>query len=76
MTNEKKKIFTKVTIRFLFLLWCGFLFVCLLVWGCFCGEAHREWNSGLCTYVTEICHLPLFYLFFSSLGYASFPRYF
>lgn len=66
MTNEKELFTNQVTTQVLFLLWYGFLFVCLFVCVLFCGEDHLELNSGLGTCVTEICYQPLFYLLFFS----------
>lgn len=65
--TDGKELSTKVTVQVLFLLWRGFLFVCVL----FCD--HWELDFGLCMCVTERCHQPSFCLCFSRLGYASFP---
>lgn len=71
MMTDGKELSTKVTVRILFLLWCGCLFVCLFVYVLFCDL--WELDFGLCSCVTEMCHQPLFVYVFLAWGVLIFP---
>lgn len=72
MMTDGKELCTKATVRILFLLWCGCLFVCLFVCVLFCD--HWELDFGLCSCVTEMCHhIFCFVYVFLAWGVLVFP---